>query len=65
MRIAIVAAGFTPAQSDQLRRAMATFRRNGTIGTLKDKFIEGMVAKKYTRDFAERCFKQIEGFGDY
>ncbi len=65
MRIAIVAAGFTPAESDQLRRAMATFRRSGTIGTLKEKFIEGMVAKKYTRDFAERCFKQIEGFGDY
>jgi error-prone DNA polymerase len=65
MRIAIVAAGFTPAQSDQLRRAMATFRRSGTIGTLKEKFIDGMVAKKYTRDFAERCFKQIEGFGDY
>ncbi|HEX6118670.1 MAG TPA: error-prone DNA polymerase [Dongiaceae bacterium] len=65
MRIAIVAAGFTPAQSDQLRRAMATFRRSGTIGTLKEKFIEGMAARKYTRDFAERCFKQIEGFGDY
>jgi DNA-directed DNA polymerase III PolC len=65
MRIAIVAAGFTPAESDQLRRAMATFRRSGTIGTLKEKFIEGMVAKEYTRDFAERCFKQIEGFGDY
>jgi error-prone DNA polymerase len=44
---------------------MATFRRSGTIGTLKEKFIEGMVAKNYTRDFAERCFKQIEGFGDY
>ncbi|HEY3147500.1 MAG TPA: OB-fold nucleic acid binding domain-containing protein, partial [Dongiaceae bacterium] len=65
MRIAIVAAGFTPAQSDQLRRAMATFRRSGTIGTLKEKFIEGMVGKNYARDFAERCFKQIEGFGDY
>jgi error-prone DNA polymerase len=65
MRIAIVAAGFTPAESDKLRRAMATFRRNGTIGTLKDKFVEGMVGKNYTRDFAERCFKQIEGFGEY
>jgi error-prone DNA polymerase len=65
MRIAIVAAGFTPAQSDQLRRAMATFRRSGTIGTLKEKFIEGMVERNYTRDFAERCFRQIEGFGDY
>ncbi|MEZ5831479.1 MAG: error-prone DNA polymerase [Dongiaceae bacterium] len=65
MRIAIVAAGFTPAESDQLRRAMATFRRTGTIGTLREKFIEGMVARSYSRDFAERCFKQIEGFGDY
>ena len=65
MRIAIVAAGFTPSESDQLRRAMATFRRSGTIGTLREKFIEGMVQRKYSRDFAERCFKQIEGFGDY
>ena len=65
MRIAIVAAGFTPAESDQLRRAMATFRRSGTIGTLREKFIEGMVERNYTRDFAERCFKQIEGFGEY
>ena len=65
MRIAIVAAGFTPSESDQLRRAMATFRRNGTIGTLKEKFIDGMIGRKYTRDFAERCFRQIEGFGDY
>ena len=65
MRIAMVAAGFTPEESDQLRRAMATFRRNGTIGTLREKFIEGMVGRNYRRDFAERCFKQIEGFGDY
>ena len=65
MRIAIVAAGFTPSESDQLRRAMATFRRNGTIGTLEEKFIKGMVRRGYTQDFAERCFKQIKGFGDY
>ncbi|MGH6891046.1 MAG: OB-fold nucleic acid binding domain-containing protein [Dongiaceae bacterium] len=65
MRIAMVAAGFTPEESDQLRRAMATFRRSGTIGTLREKFIEGMVGRKYGRDFAERCFRQIEGFGDY
>ena len=65
MKIAIVAAGFTPAEADQLRRAMATFRRVGTIKTFEDKMIEGMAAKGYERDFAERCFSQIEGFGEY
>ncbi|MBV8850055.1 MAG: error-prone DNA polymerase [Methylobacteriaceae bacterium] len=65
MRIAIVAAGFTPSEADELRRAMATFKRAGTIGKLKTKMIEGMVAKEYPRDFAERCFQQIEGFGTY
>ncbi len=65
MRIAIVAAGFSPSESDQLRRAMATFRKNGTIYTLEDKFIKGMIDRGYQRDFAERCFNQIKGFGDY
>jgi error-prone DNA polymerase len=65
MKIAIVAGGFTPEEADQLRRAMATFRRVGTIGNFEKKMIEGMVAKGYPRDFAARCFKQIEGFGDY
>jgi error-prone DNA polymerase len=65
MRIAIVAAGFQPAEADRLRRAMATFRRVGTIGTFQKKMIEGMVAKGYERDFAERCFEQIKGFGEY
>jgi error-prone DNA polymerase len=65
MRIAIVAAGFTAAEANQLRRAMATFRHVGTIGTLKHRFIAGMVARGYERDFAERCFRQIEGFGEY
>ena len=65
MQIAIVAAGFTPTESDGLRRAMATFRRMGTIHTYRDKFIGGMVARDYDPDFAARCFKQIEGFGDY
>jgi len=65
MQIAIDAAGFEPAKADKLRRAMATFRRAGTIHKLKDDFIEGMVGNKYDRDFAERCFKQIEGFGEY
>jgi error-prone DNA polymerase len=65
MKIAIVAAGFTPAEADRLRRAMATFRNLGTIQTFGDKLIEGMVARGYDRDFAERCFHQIEGFGTY
>ncbi|MEX0840385.1 MAG: error-prone DNA polymerase [Parvibaculum sp.] len=65
MKIAIVAAGFTPGESDQLRRAMATFRKSGTIGMYRDKFIAGMLANGYEADFAERCFKQIEGFADY
>ena len=65
MKIAIVAGGFTPGEADKLRRAMATFKRTGTIGTFKTKLIEGMVARNYPRDFAERCFSQIEGFGEY
>lgn len=65
MKIAIVAADFTPSEADQLRRAMATFRHTGTIHMFEEKLIEGMVAKGYERDFAERCFRQIEGFGDY
>jgi error-prone DNA polymerase len=65
MQIAIVAAGFTPGESDQLRRAMATFRKTGTIHTFHTKMVEGMVERGYERDFAERCFSQIEGFGEY
>ncbi|SLN39007.1 error-prone DNA polymerase [Oceanibacterium hippocampi] len=65
MRIAIVAAGFTPAEADQLRRAMATFRRNGTIHSFREKMIDGMTARGYEAEFAERCFSQIEGFGEY
>jgi len=65
MKIAIVAGGFTPGEADKLRRAMATFKRTGTIGMFKTKMIEGMVARNYPRDFAERCFSQIEGFGEY
>ncbi|GAB4376764.1 MAG: error-prone DNA polymerase [Kiloniellaceae bacterium] len=65
MQIAIVGAGFAPAEADRLRRAMATFKRLGTIHTFRDKFIAGMVANGYSEDFAERCFKQIEGFGTY
>ena len=65
MKIAIVAAGFTPSEADQLRRAMATFRRSGTIQNFQVKMIEGMAVKGYDREFAERCFHQIEGFGEY
>jgi error-prone DNA polymerase len=65
MKIAIVAAGFTPSEADRLRRAMATFRKVGTIHTFGVKLIEGMVERGYEREFAERCFKQIEGFGEY
>jgi len=65
MKIAIVAAGFTPAEADKLRRAMATFKRVGTIGTFQRKMIDGMLANGYAREFAERCFQQIEGFGEY
>ena len=65
MKIAIVAAGFTPSEADKLRRAMATFRRAGTIQTFQEKMVEGMAAKGYDREFAERCFHQIEGFGEY
>ncbi|HAH11570.1 MAG TPA: error-prone DNA polymerase, partial [Alphaproteobacteria bacterium] len=65
MRIAIVAAGFTGGEADRLRRAMATFRRNGTIHLFKEKFVNGMAARGYDPAFAERCFSQIEGFGEY
>ena len=65
MRIAIVGAGFSPEDADQLRRAMATFRKTGTIQTFRDKFIKGMVTRNYDPAFATRCFSQIEGFGEY
>src|SRR5438876_1237559 len=65
MQIAITAAGFTPDEADGLRRAMATFRHNGTIHLYLEKFISGMTRRGYTLDFAERCFSQIEGFGEY
>jgi error-prone DNA polymerase len=65
MRIAIVAAGFQPGEADRLRRAMATFKRVGTIKSFEKKFVEGMVARGYELDFAQRCFEQIKGFGDY
>ncbi len=65
MQIAITAAKFTPDEADGLRRAMATFRHNGTVHLFRDKFIDGMTARGYDRTFAEHCFGQIEGFGEY
>ncbi|MEM6462218.1 MAG: error-prone DNA polymerase [Pseudomonadota bacterium] len=65
MNIAIVAANFEPGEADKLRRAMATFRRVGTIHSFRIKMVEGMVANGYDRAFAEHCFSQIEGFGEY
>src|SRR5580704_581257 len=65
MQIAIDAAKFTPDEADGLRRAMATFRHNGTVHLFEDKFIHGMMRRGYERAFAERCFEQIKGFGEY
>ena len=65
MKLAIVAAAFTPAQADGLRRAMATFRNHGTMHRYQEQLIAGMVARGYDPDFANRCFDQIKGFGEY
>ncbi|MAM37092.1 MAG: error-prone DNA polymerase [Erythrobacter sp.] len=65
MQIAVVAAGFTPSEADRLRRSLATFKRMGTIGSFRDRFVSGMLARGYDADFAARCFAQIEGFGSY
>ncbi len=65
MQVAIICAGFTPSEADQLRRSMATFKRTGGVSSFKDKLVAGMVENGYDRDFAERTFKQIEGFGSY
>src|SRR5690606_14085162 len=65
MKLAITAAGFTPSQANQLRRAMATFRNKGGIDKFERMMMEGMVKRGYPADFAARCFRQIEGFGSY
>jgi error-prone DNA polymerase len=65
MQIAITAAKFTPDEADGLRRAMATFRHTGKVHLFRDKFINGMTARGYDQSFAEHCFGQIEGFGEY
>ena len=65
MELAIVAAGFTPTEADLLRRSMATFKFNGLVTKFEHKLINGMIARGYSREFAERIFKQLEGFGSY
>ncbi len=65
MEIAIVGAGFTPAEADELRRSMATFKAKGQVSAFRKKLVEGMMAKGYKEEFAARVFKQLEGFGSY
>lgn len=65
MKIAIVAAGFTPAEADKLRRSMATFKVNGLISHFEDKLVKGMTSRGYSREYAYRVFRQLEGFGSY
>ncbi|WP_149536633.1 error-prone DNA polymerase [Siccirubricoccus phaeus] len=65
MQVAVHCAGFSPGEADQLRRSMATFKFQGGVSVFRDKLITGMVANGYDRDFAERTFAQIEGFGSY
>lgn len=65
MKIAIVAADFTPTEADMLRKSMATFKSTGQVTMFRDKLINGMVKKGYEEDFAKRIFKQLEGFGSY
>jgi error-prone DNA polymerase len=65
MQLAILAADFTPGEADQLRRAMAAWKRKGGLGPFHERLVGRMVAKGYTSEFAERIFKQIQGFGEY
>ncbi len=65
MQIAVKGAGFSPGEADRLRRSMATFKRTGGVGVFREKFLKGMKDNGYPDDFAEACFKQIEGFGSY
>lgn len=65
MQIAIIGANFTPDEADELRRSLATFRHVNTISSLRERFLEGMSKNNYPKEFADRCFSQIEGFGTY
>ncbi len=65
IKLAMVAAGFTAGEADQLRRAMASWKRNGKLKPFQDKLINGMLARGHSQDFAERVYRQISGFGEY
>ena len=65
MKLAMVAAGFTPGEADQLRRAMGAWRRSGVMDRFRQKLLDGMAANGYSAEFAERLFNQIRGFGEY
>jgi len=65
MQLAVVAAGFTPGEADQLRRAMAAWKRRGGLGPFEIRLIRGMRERGYTEEFARQIFRQIEGFGEY
>ena len=65
MRVAIECAGFTPSEADQLRRAMATFKLTAGVTKFRNKLVQGMINRGYDAEFAERTFKQLEGFGSY
>jgi error-prone DNA polymerase len=65
MQLAVVAAGFTAGEADKLRRAMAAWRRRGGIEPFREKLVNGMLARGYTRDYAEQIYQQIQGFGEY
>ncbi|KAF1048076.1 error-prone DNA polymerase [Xylophilus sp.] len=65
MQIAMIAAGFSADEADRLRRSMAAWKRHGGIDHFKEKIVEGMTARGYPEEFAERIFKQMQGFGDY
>ena len=65
MQLAILAAGFTAGEADQLRRSMAAWRRKGGLEKFHDRIVDGMLTRGYTRSFADRVFRQIEGFGEY
>src|SRR5690606_1526045 len=65
MQIAMVAAGFTAGEADELRRSMAAWKRKGGLGKFYDKIINGMTSRGYDPEFPEQIFKQIQGFGEY
>ncbi len=65
MQIAIIGAGFSPLEADRLRRALATFKKQGSVDQFRERFMDGMKRNGYDEEFAARCFSQIEGFGSY